>query len=364
MKRIVNFAKRASAIARQKFGNRLSVNPTQRRVSMRTITFASLLILSLIALPLAALAGSQAYAMLGSGDFGTLDLTTGQFTFLGAGPGYRCLASFNGTLYTLDDSVNLYTVNPTNGNQTLVGNLGSGLEYGICGSTTKGLYYLSYEEVSLYSINPATGAATLLGPSGIPFQENDGISAGSSSLYVSVGNGTLYLMNTKTGKATPVGPMGGVGSTIYAMAYENGVMYAATISPNSIYAVNTSRAAGTFIANITGAASSIWGLAPGTLLNVNPTSIRFASENVGKTSPPKTVTLTNTGATSISIAGIFASAPFAQTNTCGSGIAVNSSCTVSVTFTPAAAGGATGALQIDDDASGNPQTIPLSGTGK
>jgi outer membrane protein assembly factor BamB len=176
---------------------------------------------------------------------------------------------------------------------------------------------------------------------------------------VSAGD-TLYLMNTKTGQATQIGS---AGSTVL-MAYENGAMYAASYPQNAIYALNTSTGAATFIANVPGAPSSFEGLAPGALLNANPNRpIRFASENVGKTSGPKTVTLTNTGATSISIAGIFASAPFAQSNTCGSSIAVNSSCTVSVTFTPAAVGGATGALQIDDDASGNPQTIPLSGTG-
>lgn len=54
---------------------------------------------------------------------------------------------------------------------------------------------------------------------------------------------------------------------------------------------------------------------------------------------------------------------FAQTNTCGASLAVNASCTISVTFTPLAVGPQSGHLVIIDNASGNPHSVPLSGTG-
>ncbi|MGB3550868.1 MAG: hypothetical protein WA993_09265 [Candidatus Binatus sp.] len=40
------------------------------------------------------------------------------------------------------------------------------------------------------------------------------------------------------------------------------------------------------------------------------------------------------------------------------------SCKVSVTFTPANTTGQTGSLKIVDNVIGEPQTVPLSGTGK
>src|SRR5438094_4863058 len=57
------------------------------------------------------------------------------------------------------------------------------------------------------------------------------------------------------------------------------------------------------------------------------------------------------------------SADFGQTNNCGSSLAVSSSCTINVTFTPAASGTRSGTLTVTDNASGSPQTASLTGTG-
>ena len=54
---------------------------------------------------------------------------------------------------------------------------------------------------------------------------------------------------------------------------------------------------------------------------------------------------------------------FAQTNTCGSSVAVGANCTISVTFTPSASGTRTASLSITDNASDSPQTVSLTGTG-
>src|ERR1019366_2968110 len=44
-------------------------------------------------------------------------------------------------------------------------------------------------------------------------------------------------------------------------------------------------------------------------------------------------------------------------------LASAASCTINLTFTPPAVGTVTGTLSITDNASGNPQTVSLSGTG-
>jgi hypothetical protein len=101
--------------------------------------------------------------------------------------------------------------------------------------------------------------------------------------------------------------------------------------------------------------------APGVTLS--PTSLSFGTELVSITSAPQAVTLTNTGSASLNVTGIGASADFAQTNDCGSLVAVGASCTMSVTFTPTALGIRTGTLSITDDAFGSPQVISLAGAG-
>jgi hypothetical protein len=85
------------------------------------------------------------------------------------------------------------------------------------------------------------------------------------------------------------------------------------------------------------------------------------------TSTAQTVTLTNTGTTTLSITGFAVtganSSDFVQNNNCGSSVAAGANCTIVVLFTPSAIGARTAALSISDNASGSPQTVSLSGTG-
>ncbi|HEV2133117.1 MAG TPA: choice-of-anchor tandem repeat GloVer-containing protein [Terracidiphilus sp.] len=98
-------------------------------------------------------------------------------------------------------------------------------------------------------------------------------------------------------------------------------------------------------------------------LTISPTSLTFAAQDTGSTSPSQTLTLTNSGTAALSIASIAASGDFAETNTCGTSLAASANCTVSVTFSPTTGGTRTGTLTITDNASGSPQTIALSGSG-
>jgi hypothetical protein len=96
--------------------------------------------------------------------------------------------------------------------------------------------------------------------------------------------------------------------------------------------------------------------------SVAPTSLTFTTLPVGTASAAQTVTLTNTWLAAVCIASIAASGDFAETNTCGTSVAIGAKCTVSVTFTPTTAGSRTGTLTITDNASSSPQTVALLGT--
>ncbi|MGB2605936.1 MAG: FG-GAP-like repeat-containing protein [Candidatus Sulfotelmatobacter sp.] len=101
--------------------------------------------------------------------------------------------------------------------------------------------------------------------------------------------------------------------------------------------------------------------------SLSSTSLNFATQNVGTTSGPQTVTLTNTEKTSIAISSISItganSGNFAQTNNCPSALPANGSCTVSVTFTPSAPANFVANLSISDSFPGSPQVVALSGSG-
>jgi hypothetical protein len=100
---------------------------------------------------------------------------------------------------------------------------------------------------------------------------------------------------------------------------------------------------------------------PVTGVNASPTALTFSPQVTGTTSAAQSVSVSNPTNAAASVSSIATSGAFAQTNTCGSSIAANGSCAVSVTFSPTAAGSATGSLTIN--AGGVTNTVSLSGTG-
>jgi Abnormal spindle-like microcephaly-assoc'd, ASPM-SPD-2-Hydin len=96
-------------------------------------------------------------------------------------------------------------------------------------------------------------------------------------------------------------------------------------------------------------------------VSLSPSSLTFAKQLLRTTSAPKTITLTNTGGSPLSIGSVMATSEFAETNNCGSSVPPGGSCAIAVTFTPTAAGKQTGTLTISDSA--GTQTVALTGTG-
>ena len=92
-------------------------------------------------------------------------------------------------------------------------------------------------------------------------------------------------------------------------------------------------------------------------------SLDFPEQEVGTSSSPKQVKLTNTGTQTVSISNIGISGDFSQSNNCPATLDIFKGCMITVTFTPTTTGTRTGALTIADDAAGNPQTLSLTGTG-
>jgi hypothetical protein len=98
-------------------------------------------------------------------------------------------------------------------------------------------------------------------------------------------------------------------------------------------------------------------------VSLRPSSLTFASQAEGTTSPARQATLTNTGSGPLVITSIATTGDFAQTNNCGSTVNPGASCTLSVTFTPTATGTRSGSIAITDDAAGSPHQLLLTGTG-
>lgn len=96
---------------------------------------------------------------------------------------------------------------------------------------------------------------------------------------------------------------------------------------------------------------------------LSASSLTFALQVVGTSSPTQVVTLTNDGGSSLSITSITISGDFSQVNTCGTTVAAGANCTITVTFTPTHINTRTGTITVTDNASGGAQTIALTGVG-
>jgi len=115
------------------------------------------------------------------------------------------------------------------------------------------------------------------------------------------------------------------------------------------------------------AAVSLTALVIDPAAKLSATSISFGTQKEGTSSAVKAVTLTNTGATTLTIKSIAVSgsdpSDFKETKNCGSSLIAGSSCTIDVTFKPTKKGSRSAKLVIEDNAQNNSQIITLSGTG-
>jgi hypothetical protein len=97
-------------------------------------------------------------------------------------------------------------------------------------------------------------------------------------------------------------------------------------------------------------------------ITFSPASLSFSSQRVGTMSNPQTVTITNNLSSSLPIIGIWAYAPFAQTNNCPASLPAAGSCTLTVTYNPVTPGFVRSSVDVQFDAPGNYDSLPISGT--
>jgi hypothetical protein len=106
------------------------------------------------------------------------------------------------------------------------------------------------------------------------------------------------------------------------------------------------------------------GVAATLTLGINPTSLSFGNVTTGTSSAAQSVTITNTGNSSVTISQINLSADYSMTG--GSApvtLTPSQNLTLSVRFSPTTAVTVNGSISIVSNATGSPATVTLSGTG-
>ncbi len=113
------------------------------------------------------------------------------------------------------------------------------------------------------------------------------------------------------------------------------------------------------------------GAQPQASLAFNVKSVSFGNQPIASTTvPPQAVAIFNRGDAPLNVSAIqiggtnSADFPLTGTGSCLSGsVAPNGECSLEIGFVPSVCGAEAGELTFTDDAAGNPQTLPILGTG-
>ena len=214
------------------------------------------------------------------------------------------------------------------------------------------------------TVNPALVAGIQLSSNPINFG-NDVVGSSSNQLLIITNTGTATLTISQvneTGSAfnvsgftLPINVNAGQQTTI-SVAFRPTAVGAATGNISIVSNAPTSPTSVTL--NGTGIASTL-------TLSINPTSIAFGNITTATTSAPQTVTISNTGNSSVAISQITLSGT-GYSMTGGSApvtLTPSQNLVLTIEFSPTAAGSVNGSISIVSNATGSPASVTLTGTG-
>jgi 6-phosphogluconolactonase (cycloisomerase 2 family) len=319
-----------------------------------------------------------------SSPVGLLTDPKGLWLYVGLGP--------NPTTGIHDSGTLVFSINPLSGNLTFNGSAGGQGETGRCiGMDPQGRFFFDGRGslsglIDSGPISPVDGtsapANTIALATGFPA----GLLAESSGkfLYVSQQSGVFaYSIDQTTGALTliPGGPLALNFATGTAVADPMGpYIYALTSSAVQGFQVDPATGSLTMIAPASTGGQGVLGVtisrqpvqAVGVPVAVfSPAAFDFGTATVGQPTITRTVHLANTGNLSLSVNNIamtgtnpgdFTATPAASCQP-PTVLPPNATCPISLVFTPAATGLRQASLTATDNAPGNPQSIPISGTG-
>jgi hypothetical protein len=236
----------------------------------------------------------------------------------------------------------------------------------------------------------APGGQSTSSLSGTGVALNPVIALSPSTLSFSQTTGSTSLAQTVTVSNTGTAPLSIVSLSIGgAQAAEFQTVAGTTCSAGASVAANSScaikvaftpaasgaRSASLSIAhNAPGSPSSVTLNGTGTAtpqpsISLNATTLSFAAQTLGSASAGQSVTVSNSGAATLTL-GAFtltgsAAGDFTQSGSCTSGATLNvgASCTLGFSFTPAAVGARSATLTLASNASNGAAVLSLAGTG-
>jgi FG-GAP-like repeat/Abnormal spindle-like microcephaly-assoc'd, ASPM-SPD-2-Hydin len=209
------------------------------------------------------------------------------------------------------------------------------------------------------SISALLETTALLSPSSLAFA-NQTLGTTSSPQIITLANvGTEALSISSISSTPPFSEGNNCGDSLAASATCNVNVTFTPTQPgtsNGTLSVSDGAVGSPQTAILTGTGT-------GPAATLSPGTLSFGNVDVGSLSSSQTLTLSNTGNTTLNISSVSASGDFAADNFCQSTLAAGKTCPITVVFKPTTGGPLAGVLSVADDALGSPQTATLTGVG-
>jgi len=199
------------------------------------------------------------------------------------------------------------------------------------------------------------------------------VNFGNQKLNTASAAQQITLTNSGTGTLVYTGTLTGTNASMFSK-WSN---CAGSLAPGAFCTVNV-----VFTPTATGPASaaltltdnasdspqsvSLSGAGVAAAVTLSTTSLSFGNQVAGTASAAQSVTITNSGSATLNFTGTVTgpgASSFSKWSNCAGPLAPGAFCTVNVQFVPTAAGPASAALTLTDNASDSPQSVTLGGTG-
>ncbi|HMD17376.1 MAG TPA: choice-of-anchor D domain-containing protein [Terriglobales bacterium] len=299
----------------------------------------------------------------GAGTFGTVagSINTGGVI---AGVYQDANGVFHGFQRATDATITSFDAPGAGGSGMFQGTVGASINDS---SAITGVYADANNVFHGYLLTPTTVASASLSPTSLSFGNEaiDTTSAAKKVTLTSSGTANLTISNIAI-TGTNAGDFAQTNNCPASLAPGKKCTISVTFAPSQIGSRSASL---TLTDNAADSPQNVPLTGKGLVqAGVSPSSLTFALQTVGTTSAAKKVTLHNNLTTKLTINSIaFTGAnpgDFAETDSCDGSVPAKGTCTISVTFTPAATGTRTATLTLSDSANNSPQTVSVKGTGK
>jgi hypothetical protein len=150
--------------------------------------------------------------------------------------------------------------------------------------------------------------------------------------------------------------LGTYGEEVGHLKTPTGVLSADAFSKLVVASLNASRL-------VVFAMDGVTPVAPEPKASLSTNALVFDAREVGTSSGPKTVILTNTGTAPLGVRSVDVNGDFAQSNDCAAFLDPGATCAFDITFSPRSAGSLSGWLKIDTSADPELLTVGLTGEG-